>query len=471
MWTLWEKTVRVIIVVSIFLFTLKSFAKCEYDNLTDKSRKEDRDLVYENTNNPGTRVAWDGMKEMNKIYYSGTVDDVVKSFEDRICEQFDSEEFKKKYPDAEIKINKMDFKGYYATCSTPEGKPNACKGFDFEKEFAKVEPPKFPVTDEVLESKTFKFTSSNAANYQEGYIRARIKAAYPDYDGKSPPLSEFIKNTLDEAILEATGADSLVDVDMNDKDFKKKLADNLAHSRAGDEAKMDKRFAKIADALDVLMEVPYQGSNNFEKELIEALEPTTNNPPDRFSVVSAKSGDDMNLVVRKGNDIIKVVGVDAKGLGVLNMTSRLEEYLHFVQGGGKVSSMDEVLSIAGKAIDSADEIMDKSMEMYQNNLHDVLELSGSQKLDFDQQLRLAHDFYNSYQETDPHGIMQMRAGALEDSCGRDIKCLQNKITIVHNTLKEMEKKGIEGHFADSCIGVEYWSRKYKVKDVLNIDKK
>lgn len=438
------------------------YAKCNFENLTDDSLYEQRHKIFNDLENSGVRVAWQDMKKMNKDYLSGTVDTVVLEFEKSFCDNLETQEVKDRYPGANIEIKKMDFKGYYITC-TPKEK---CLGIDLEARIERISPPKFPKTSKVLEAKTFEFVAAKAENYQEGYIRARVKVGYPEYDGKNPELHTFIKNELDLSIREVFGISDLSQLENFDEQLKAELRHNLALFRSGNGAEeMDPKYKKIALALDVLMETPYAGSNNFHEELKKCINGTENKTK-RFSFCTAQSGDDMNIFVKKDGAITKVVAVDARGLGTLNMMKRLEEYVDYTQKGGNLNHMHDVFNVSNAAILKADEQMKFSMKEYVDNIKRSFDAAPHFDFDIDQTLRFSQDTYNNAQKGD-HRLMQMRAGVIE-LCGDDTKCLLNRMTIIHNNLKLLENKDYNGHFGDSCVGTEYWVRKLGAKGILEV---
>ena len=75
-------------VILLFIFVFSSFiveATCNYRDLSDATKAQDRSKVYDNLDFPGVRFAWEGMKSMNSLYHSGTVDTVVRGFENDFC--------------------------------------------------------------------------------------------------------------------------------------------------------------------------------------------------------------------------------------------------------------------------------------------------------------------------------------------------------------------------------------------------
>jgi len=444
-------------VILLFIFVFSSFiveATCNYRDLSDATKAQDRSKVYDNLDFPGVRFAWEGMKSMNSLYHSGTVDTVVRGFENDFCNKIQD-----KFKDVEIEIKKMDFKGYYITCNPAE----KCSTKKIEATLRKMSPPVFPKVEGVRKQHAFKFTTAKASNYQEGYIKARIKGNYGDFN-ENKDLFSFIKGKLDQSLLEAFGVDDISQIDLEDQKIKKELSENIDLFRSGHEDKMDPKYKNLVVALDTLMEIPYQASNNFENELKRALGPQDEYGKP-YSVAVAKSGDDMSLIVRKNKEIVKVVGVDAKGLGNLNMTTRLEQLVGHIQSQNSFSSMKDLLKVSEDAIKIADQQMDKSMDLYKSTVERTLATSHSRGHDLDQSLRYSHDLYQEQVNRNPM-LMQMRAGAIDDVCSSDEKCLQDRITVMHNTLKQMEKDGIDGHFGDSCIGVEFWARFHGVINPL-----
>ncbi|MBT4790945.1 MAG: hypothetical protein HON90_05200 [Halobacteriovoraceae bacterium] len=446
--------------VLVIVFSSYSYS-CDYTNLTAKKRYEEREQVYLNMDNPGVRLAWKDMKKKNKKYLIGTVDKVIKNYEKSLCESFDSPEFEKNNPGVKIKIQKMDFKGYLLTCL------KNCKGFDLQSHIARVEAPVFPPDKEVPTKSVdkFKLIMASANNYQEGYVKARILDEYPNYNSKDS-LSDFIQKELKLAINSATDNKS---VDLNDKIFQDNLSQSIVATRAENLEQVNPKFKKLIKALDVLMEIPFTGSNNFEEELKLAISDEHVNAANRGKhVVSAQSGDDLTLVLKQNGKMVKVVGADAKGLGVLNMMTRLEGFIEFSKDGKTIESMQDVLNISKGAIAKADERMEASMKNYQETMEHTLANSQPGK-SIDKVIKEANDIYIDKQKKNPL-LMEMRAGAI-NPCGQSTKCVMDRVTTIHNTLKKMEDYGVKGHFGDSCLGTEYWARKYGAKPLFTAKEK
>jgi hypothetical protein len=456
---------------------------CRYEDVSSVDHSAKREGIIKKTDDPGLRLSWKDMKQKNKDYLIGTVDEVVGLFESKICDKFSGPEFKKSNPGVDILVTKTDFKGYFITCLPKD----RCKEVDLKSYASKLEKPKFKAVGDSTVEEIFEFTTSTGDNYNDGYVKARVIEAYGDKYDPNKSVGEFLDKELSISIQEATGEKDILKLEGNDPVFMEKLQQNIGHFRAGDHDKIDGNFKKLIQTLDA-MEIPFESSDNFDEALERAMESDLDGledkagklkPDDSYTVSRAQGGDDMTLVIKDSeNQIVKVVGADAKGLGMMNMTTRYESYLQNVKNGVSTSTTGDLLRISGEAITVADNRMFSSMDAYKEIFEFNLNNSGIS--DIDMIIRKSHDDYLTLQyleESERHKIpslanlktkvseedlMQMRAGAM-NACGISRQCVKDRITTIHNTLKLMEKAGIDGHFGDSCIGTEYWARKLGAK--------
>ncbi|MBT3583633.1 MAG: hypothetical protein HN509_01895 [Halobacteriovoraceae bacterium] len=441
------------LLLTIYILCTPLWGKdCSYRNLTGTSKTVagDRTEIFENPNDPGIRLSWVGMKAVNKEGI-GKINKVIDGFESKLCDQFSSPEFKSKNPGVEVKVNKMDFKGYYITC-TPSP---ACLSTVTELT-AKIPAQDVPNAANPKNAK-FELTSARAVNYQEGYIKSKVQVSYPDYK-VNQSLSEFIDKKLSAAVKEATGSD-ISKIDLGDETFKIKLRESIAAIRAGKGDSVDPKMKPLVQALDDLLETPFVGTNNLEKEMKAALETAEGaTVKGKYVVSTAISGDDLFVIVKdKSGKVLKIVGADARGLGVTNMETRYNQVAELYKGKG-IQSTQDILDLSSRAITDADLKMDGSIERYKKAILERLESAGPGGLD--DALKAAHLDYHQLSTTDSK-FMQMRT-AMIPNCVPKNACILDSITATHNLLKEMEVRGIDGHFGDSCLGGAYWMRKLKI---------
>jgi hypothetical protein len=234
---------------------------------------------------------------------------------------------------------------------------------------------------------------------------------------------------------------------------------------------VDKKYIRMATILDAL-EKPYSVTSNFEDELQKALLPEILKEGEKpkqikagkYTVALAQSGDDITAIVKEGNKVVKIVGGDAIGLGVLNMTKRLEAYQIYVKEnkGNKVKSLQDWLDISHNGIKGADTTMFTSMDAYVDSLVETLSNPG--EMDLDEIAFAANEKYKSKQNADS-SLMDMRSG-VSNPCPGGTKCIKNQTTIVHNNVKDLEGIGIKGFLGDSCIGSEFWVRKFGARPMF-----
>jgi hypothetical protein len=406
-----------------------------------------RQKLIADHNNRGVRVAYNGVKDQNTLHGLGGVNNVLDVYEAGICNHFEGD-FKKQNPNIKVNIVKTDFKGLYVTC-TPVGK---CEDV-VKKNMAKAPAPVFPepAEDKIKEFKSkgkplpvFSTTNVIADSYSEGYIKAR---AANEYGKESTNLLADINHEMSEGLKEATGGKDIAKT----QKFKDELAKNIEYARSGAGNKVDPKFNRLISALDTMMETPFAAADDVEKELEAILE-----KPD--GVYTAKTGDDLFVVIKEKGEVKKIIGADARGLGVMNMLTRLDDYTDMqASGKTKFNSLEEVFGSSLNAMKEADKYMDKSMDKYNTILLEELEKMKTDGRTYDQAIGEAHQRYIHETKLDPD-LMEMRAGAIHN-CGNEPKKIMNRVTVIHNKLKELEKAGIEGSFGTSCIGMEYLVRK------------
>lgn len=417
--------------LSLFSF-INSYA-CEVVDLTDQSRANARTELFNNMDNPGVRLAWSGMKEMNKQFGLGGVNAVIASHEKTICESLQSNTFKNANPDIKVEVLKTDFKGYYINCSpTP-----SCVSV-VNQNISSIRPPTFPESDI-----TFNTINTEASNYQEGYVKTRVISEYPNF---TPPLHDFIETEMNEAVRIAKASAPGV----SESQFKDLLTKNADLYRTEGLESVDPAFRRLVQGLDNLLETPFVGANNIENELTNALNSSGVINREGHQVTSAITGDDLFIVVKKDGEVVKVIGSDARGLGVTNMVTRYLEYAEQRKSGG-ISSMNDVFDLSMRAINRADAKMDESLSTYFQFVEEELRKGNWDSVD--DMIESAHHRYHIKIE-EGQDLMIVRSGSIE-LCGADQGCLMNKVTALHNRLKGLEKLGVDLSYGASCLAIEY----------------
>jgi hypothetical protein len=460
-----------VITIFILLCTSLAFGSSDCSNdikdLTLKKNEQARIDFIANTSGvdqSGIRIGFGGIKEMNNFYGLGGVNDIlgckkevvykdkdgktktkkINGYEGDLRDSLKSEQFKRSNPNINVEIFKTDFKGYYAVCT-----PMPSCAVIVQAQIDSVPAPKFPKpATEKLAGKehlvdSFTVTSVKGKNYKEAYVDARKIAEFGD---DTQALHEYVDKKMKSAIKKATGKKSINKIPVDDPTFMKQLSQNIEEFRNKGIDSVDPKFRDLVGVLDI-MESPFASADNIESEISSALQ-------EKGRVTTAKTGDDLFLIVKDGQNVEKIIGADARGLGVTNMTTRFQEYLKFLQSGKKVENMQDIIDISETAMKSADEIMDKSLSTYNDVL--VKELKSPNGRSIDQMIRAAHDKYVVLTDMNPK-LMQIRAGALDD-CGKDPKVIMNRVTAIHNRLKLMEKANVNGFFGMSCLGTEYFLR-------------
>ena len=438
----------------LILMTFEVHASCVFQDVSPSEMHDVRKALIDKTENRGLRVAINSMKSLNQEFGTGSVDKAVEIYNQSICKAIENDNILK---NVKIEVMKTDFKGYYITCD-----PSAvCEKSNVLKDAIKGIKVKVFGADgtssKINTSRVF------ADNYVEGYQKGRLKGIEAMM-GDDIDIEKFLRNKMDKA-LEKLYGDTLKDRNFTiDNDEMKKIEAYIDDYRIGKISAIPKEYIDLIETLDQ-MEIPFADSNNFDVELKNALitdnDGVSSNQKNigkgKYTIDIAKGGDDMILVVKENGQIVKVIGADAKGLGRLNISTRLLSYL-------SRNDTDSMYDVSERAMNNANTTMKDSMNTYVEKMEKALNSGNGE--DIDQLIKRAFDDY--HHDNISRGLMQMRTGAI-DNCGGDTKRVKDRITDIHNTLKLMEKAGIDGHFGDSCIGVEYWSRKLGAKRITQKD--
>lgn len=436
------------LLVLTFIISFSAFANgVNFENLTanDPQSIAARNAVIDNKSNSGVRLAWDGMKEMNKVHGPDQVDASVAQFEEVMQRQLASEGIQN------VQIRKMDFKGYYITCTPTPGCTNQLESA------VKRLPP-----GQIGNGQNFNLVSATAGNYEEGYIKARTMAAYGDRFKEGDNLTQFINNEVKASIREAFGASANTDLSklsLNDPAKMEGFTKTIEDMRQGRALTPEQQpYKRLVDAMDNLLEAPFKASNNLDAELKAATSTDIKAAgPGKYKVSTAISGDDLFVVLKDHNgNTVKVIGADARGLAVTNMSTRYEEVVKRIKAGESIDNFRDILNLTSDATDAADKRMADSISEYVQSIQNSIDNMPA-GANLDDALRGAHEKYHRLTIEDP-SFMQMRTAAIP-SCNPTPSCIQSEVTTIHNMLKKMEAKGIEGHFGDSCLGVQYWLRK------------
>lgn len=408
------------LIVIVFIVMVPAWA-CQVQNLTDQSRITERIELFQNEQSPGLRVAMGNMKMANKKYGLGTVNKAIEEYERRLCNSIEKEKIK-------VKVSKTDFKGYYLECSPM---PRCLQ--QVEKIAQSVPGPRLSEQD------SLPMRNASASNYREGYVKARIQESYPNAKGNLP---EFIQKELDAGLKEAQRAGG---------NLQEQLTRNIDLLRSQGEEAVDPAFKRLVTGLDQLLETPFASANNIDKELDLALKGTNGQKVGKYQVSSAMTGDDLFVVIKDGDKIEKVIGVDARGLGTTNMLTRYEEFVKMQQTGGKITSMDDVFKLSQNGMKQADQMMESSFSSFNKILME--ELGSDSPKSLEKKVQEAHLRYQELQKSDPK-LMKMRSGFIAH-CDGDRLEVMNRITAIHNQLKELEAKGIDEFYPTSCLGAKY----------------
>lgn len=404
---------KYLIILSLFLY--KAWA-CEVLNLTGSEFATQRQELF-TSNDSGIRIAFNGIKGANSQFGLGAVNATMESFERDMCRQL---------PQGS-KVYKTDFKGYFVKCDNCE---------DVSEKLRAATPGLLPDGKTRLST-----TNVIADSFKEGYVKARV---INEYGSVSGDLTEFINKEMKETFTETANLRA-------EPDFNQKFREAIEKYRKGKVSEIDPRMQRLIKALDVLVEVPFSSSNNIDEELLKAL-----NDPSK--IASAQTGDDLYIVIKDNQNVSRVIGADAKGLGVMNISSRLEVLERVFGSENKIESIEHLYSLSIESIQKADEVMENSMKEYERILRNEIERYPN--MDLDTNISNAHQIYLNKALEDPN-LMEMRSASLSD-CRGSHQSLMNRITAIHNRLKMMEAHGVKGFFGSSCIGAQYWLLKHGI---------
>lgn len=407
----------------LMALTLSLAHGLEIENLTGDAESEARS-AYISAKEPGVRVAILGIKEANSEYGPGDVNSMIQEYEKRMTKELAA---------IDAQIVKTDFKGYYITCNPSPG----C----LERALQKLNSITPPNQDRPVKLGT---AQVKASNYREGYIKARIHSHFPN---QTDEMHVFIQKKLKEALLKATGQSEPSKDIIKTNDFSRILGDQIDKFRAGGPKAVSPRYRDLVLMLD-LLEIPYSSSSDIDKELSEAI--TKKGVKRGVHTVSAQTGDDLFIVVKKGDQNLRLVGADARGLGRVNMLTRFNEFTDHMLAGKKIENMDQVFELSTSAIKKADATMELSMKRYEEILNNELKYTRAGSLD--KALEQAFEKYNLARKDDMN-LMQIRAGSLKE-CTKDHKQMMNRIGALHKRLKKLEGGGFNHIYGSSCLGLE-----------------
>lgn len=413
-----------------------------------------RQQLYNEVDDPGIRLAYLGIKDHNKKHLPGSVDEAMLVYEERVRKTL--EVLENQNPGLEIKMTKVDFKGYQISCIPQSFCRNSNLMNAMKQSLDAVENVK-------INGDSFRTVSAIGDNYIDGYKKAKAIANFPDYKNGAN-FYQFLDEKLKEAIKQATGKE--VDkIDPYDLHFLKNLEQQISDYRSGKLNRVDPKFLPLINVLDNLMEIPFEASHNLGEQLTKALGVDNDSQKVKgYQISTALSGDDLFIVIKdKDNNIIRVIGSDARGLGVSNMVTRLQEAVSFYKKKTSLTSNQQSNEISTYAIHRADELMESSMKRFQEILTRKISIAPDH-FDLDEIIHQAHHDYFEEASTKNKNLMLLRNAAITDcipsSSINHNKCIMNKIGSIHNLLKELESRGVDAHFGDSCMGVLYWLKKY-----------
>lgn len=184
-------------------------------------------------------------------------------------------------------------------------------------------------------------TNVEAPSFKEGYVKARVINEYGDV---GDDLAKFINDEFKSAI-------SGMKDQMSSADFDKTFSKAIENYRKENTFDMDPKIVRLIKALDILGEVPFANSNNIDDELMAALTSSE-------QISTAQTGDDLFIVLKEEGEVRKVIGADARGLGVLNISSRLELIANSFENGEEITSMDKLYELSLESIEQADDLME-----------------------------------------------------------------------------------------------------------------
>lgn len=410
-------------------------ASCEVVDAT--GNRQLREQILSNENLPGVRIGLGGIKDANTAHGLGKVNKAMSGYEKSICKTL-AKSMGEGNTAVKVSIIKTDYKGYYMTCEPMPG----C----LEKSVSQIkgELPKIPGGSAQLN-----VSMVTARNYPEGYVQSRFVNAYPEASGS---VVDFANKELKEAAQEANGVGNRAQLPEADEEFLKKIKANAEKYRTLGEEAVDKDFRRLVKALDVLVETPYFYSENIEKQLESALHHNGKLNMGGYNLSAAQTGDDLFFVVRSGGEVKRVLGADARGLGVENFLARYQELAQDLNKGNEITGLKDLLDLSTRSMKRADRLMDDSFALYQHLL--VKGISRREEgVSLDDVFASVHKEYNEVAKN-RQGLMEIRAGAI-GNCGEKPKEILNRISAIHNGLKTLEKAGVDGVFGQSCLGVEH----------------
>lgn len=424
--------------------------------------RDDLKIANEGISESGIRHGIANLKRLNAVYQSGKADEIVLAYENNLKEKFSSRGFLK--TGIKVNIRRTDFKGWYITCEVKPGCEKIVSRF-----LGRIKVP-WEMKSVNAGKNVGLFNTAWGPTFQEAYVRSRLSPGL----ARRPELASAITEMMDSAIAQSLGiglsevnfADEKFRERLNSPEFLAQLEKNIGEMRGLAGVNSDAHLTALARALDSL-EIPFTSPSHLNAMMENALSPSSGDPigQGRYFISEALSGDDEYLMIKDSNKkMITTVGVDARGLGVINMMERLKEYVEMRSLSGKLTN-EKFFSFSMKALGNADKIMFKSFEAYRSILENEIATINSDELK--QKITKANKKYSEYVKEKP-GLMQMRAASIGKGCGVNVKCIMNQISLRHNIIKKMEKIGIEDFFGDSCIGLEYWARRLNLVPVVEI---
>ena len=420
------------IIMLIVFVTLQARAnQCTFKDVTDGSKHEQtRTDLMEKENNAGVRIALTGIKGNNSRYGTATVNQTIAKYITKIC---------KKLPNMEL--IKTDFKGFYIECGATTN--CASKIQEIIKSSGSI---KFPVGDEVLG-----IESVTANNYKEGYLKARLKSTYPDF---KEPMDQFINEKIDKVLVEHNKL-------LSSSDAEEVIGRHIDSFRKDGIESVPKKFHDLINIMDATLETPFHSSQNIDILMEQALEATKTSEIDGkkptvigdYLITSAQTGDDKFIVIKKGNEVVKVIGADARGLGKVNMIERIKELRRHKKANGiGALSMKDIIRIGDNATTNANVVMDISLDTYEESIIDAIRSAPDK--DIDELIKIGNEVYDEKVLVDGD-MMHMRTTILSD-CGTDKDKIMNQVSALHKRQKIFETYGRKVDIGASCIGLEYF---------------
>ena len=387
----------------------------------------------------GIRLHIGGIKEANKVG-SGNVNETIESFQKQVKQELELNLKNNNQGISHIHFFKTDFKGYYITCQP------ITNNFDCRKKISQILNPLTTSTLVVKNPSEKKaalhITQAIADNYKEGYIKARFIANFDDFK-PDQDLNQFITSKTQE----------IIKLYQEKKINPEKLKEAISiYRREGLDKVTELDYQKAILLLDAL-EVPYATSSNLEQSLHQIIKHSRGpiELKNGITISQAMSGDDLYILIKDANGMnVDLIGVDARGLGVTNMMTRIETLI----GSSKaISKADDIIDLSLTAIKRADTIMFESMKTYIDQLEKKLnqELPSTDHITSPQLhdrlleiLKKADMEYNHMASSAPN-LMLMRAARLNpeniDSI-TDVRDSMNLMSKLHNQAKIYEETGV-----------------------------